>query len=472
MGLGIAQIAPEAVVWDPSQDARERAAAEGLRVTADLAGLAKCEVVIEAAPEDLALKQDLFAQFEDIVADEAVLATNTSSLLVTAVAAKARLPERIVGMHFFNPPTKMPLIEVVAGDRSGEEFLARARALGEAMGRTVVDAVDGVGFLVNRCNRPFNLEALRCVAEGIATPHQIDRIVRLGGGFRMGPFELMDLVGLDTSFAVQKSFYEQSFGEPRWRPAPLVGKMVAAGRLGRKTGEGFYTYPRARPEETEPSAEPGGLVVIAGESALAQDLLEAAAEAGWDAAAPDEAEGEIPDLILDCGWSEEDPPLQGAPQVLLCDTAPLSALDPGGTSAGFYALAPLGRLVELTRQPSTSPAAIAGAERFFASIGRHVEWVGDAPGLVLGRIVCQLVNEACFALAENVGSAADIDLGLRLGVSHPRGPLEWAGLMGPVEVLAVVRGLFDELGDPRYRPAPALVRAARTGRGLTDTQEM
>jgi 3-hydroxybutyryl-CoA dehydrogenase len=280
----------------------------------------------------------------------------------------------------------------------------------------------------------------------------------------------MDLVGLDTSFAVQQSFFHQSFGEPRWRPAPLVGKMVAAGRLGRKTDEGFYSYPREKRVEETPSAEPGRLVLIAGESPLAVELANAAEQRGWGVARPDEAEGEVPDLILDCGTTEDDPPLQGAPQVILCDTGPLAALDPGGASAGFYALAPLHQLVELTRQPSTSAAAAQGAERFFASIGLHTEWVGDAPGLVLGRIVCQLINEACFALAEGVGSPADIDLGMRLGVSHPRGPLEWADLMEPVEALAVVRGLFDELGDPRYRPAPALVRAARTGAPLASAQ--
>ncbi len=470
MGLGIAEISPEARVWDPDAQARERAAAKQLFVTDDLSELADCDVVIEAAPEDLALKQELFAQLEDIVAEDAVLATNTSSLLVTAIASRARHPERVVGMHFFNPPTKMELVEVVAGDRSGEAALAKARALGEAMGRTVIDAVDGIGFLVNRCNRPFNLEALRCVAEGIATPEQIDRIVRLGGGFRMGPFELMDLVGLDTSYAVQQSFFNQSFGEPRWRPAPQVGKLVAAGKLGRKTGEGFYRYPRERATTgSGPVVAAGGMVVIAGESPLAQGLLERAGEAGWDAVGPAEAAGSVPDLIVDCGATDDDPPNRTrppAPQVILCDTAPLAALDPGGSSVGFYALPPLRGLVELTRQPGSSDAAVAGAERFFGSLQLRTEWVGDAPGLVLGRIVGQLVNEACFALGEGVGSASDIDLGMTLGVRHPRGPLEWADLIEPIEVLAVIRGLHEELGDPRYRPAPALLRAARTGEPL------
>jgi 3-hydroxybutyryl-CoA dehydrogenase len=456
MGLGIAQLAPEAIVWDPAADARERAAAQDLATTAELSELAACDVVIEAAPEDLALKQDLFAQLEDVVGEECVLATNTSSLLVTAIAARAQRPERVVGMHFFNPPTKMPLVEIVAGERSGEAALTQARELARAMERTPIDAIDGPGFLVNRCNRPFNLEALRCVAEGIATPAQIDRIVRLGGGFRMGPFELMDLVGLDTSLAVQTSFHDQSFGEPRWRPSPLVAKMVAAGRLGRKTGEGFYSYPRERTRDEPPAPGDPQTVVIAGECDLAFALAEAAAEAGCQVLGHDTQE--VPDLIVDCGATDEDPPLQGGPQLILCDAAPLSALDPGGASVGFYALPHLGRLVELTRSPTTSATAAAAAERFFASLGRHVEWVGDAPGLVLGRIVAQLANEAHFALTEGVGTPADIETGMTLGLRHPRGPLDW---MSPIDALTVVRGLHEELGDDRYRAAPSLMRAAR-----------
>jgi 3-hydroxybutyryl-CoA dehydrogenase len=377
-------------------------------------------------------------------------------------------------MHFFNPPPLMRLLEVVAGADSGEAALEVARTTGEAMGKHVIDAADGPGFLVNRCNRPFSLEAMRLVQEGIATHEQVDRIVRLAGGFRMGPFELADLVGIDVGFEVSKSFYEQSFGEPRWRPSPLAARMVAAGRHGRKTGRGFYEYPDHRPQDPEPPATgggEGGLAVVAGESALADELREAAAEAGWDVAWPDEAHGEVPDVIVDCGATEEDPPLQGAPQVILCDAAPLSAIDPGGTAAGFFALAPLGALVELTRTATTSEAAAQAAERFFTSLGRHVEWVGDAPGMVLGRIVCQLVNEACFALGDRVGSPADIDSGMVLGLNHPRGPLEWGDLVGSAEIVALLDGLHAEYREERYRPAPALVAAAREGRSLRGDAE-
>ena len=292
-----------------------------------------------------------------------MLATNTSSLSVTALAAGVPGPERVVGMHFFNPPPVMKLLEVVAGERSGEAALARARAAGEAMGKTVIAAADGPGFLVNRCNRPFALEGLRLVEQRIATPEQVDRICRMAGGFKMGPFELMDLVGVDVGFTISKSFFEQSFHEPRWRPSPLAARAVAAGRHGRKTGEGWYRYPDGPPPDPEPP-EPGGgdgLIVVAGESELAEELAEAANGAGWDVAAPEDADGEVPFLLVDCGG--HDAVLQGGPQLLLCDAAPLAAQDPGGPSAGFHLLPPFGRLAELTAMPSTAPATLAAAER-------------------------------------------------------------------------------------------------------------
>src|SRR3954447_5179609 len=270
MGAGIAQLAATAgartLLHDPVPDALERgvagirrrleraaergrldeqdarAAAGRLEAVSELEALAPCGLVIEAVPERLELQRELFAAVAGIVAEDALLATNTSSLSVTAIAAGLPHPERVVGMHFFNPPPVMKLVEVVAGDATAADAVERARAAGEAMGRHPIEAADVAGFLVNRCNRPFGLEALRLVQERLATPEQVDRICRLGGGFRMGPFELMDLVGIDVGFEVAKSFMELSFGEPRWKPSPLQARMVAAGRLGRKTGRGWYEY--------------------------------------------------------------------------------------------------------------------------------------------------------------------------------------------------------------------------------------
>jgi 3-hydroxybutyryl-CoA dehydrogenase len=218
------------------------AAAALVSSAAELSGLAGCDLVIEAAPEKLELKRDLFASLAEACGEETVLATNTSSLPVTAIAAGAPHPERVVGMHFFNPPVRMELVEIVAGSESAEPALERATEVAKQMGRTPIRAADGPGFLANRLARPFGLEALRLLAENAGSPEEIDRALRLGGGFRMGPFELADLIGLDVNFSVAVSFFEQSFGEPRWRPSLLQARMVSAGRLGRKTGRGWYDY--------------------------------------------------------------------------------------------------------------------------------------------------------------------------------------------------------------------------------------
>jgi 3-hydroxybutyryl-CoA dehydrogenase len=452
-------------------DAEARAAADRLEAVGRLDALAPCELVIEAAPESLSLKRDLFAALSSIVSGECVLATNTSSLQVTALASAASQPERVVGMHFFNPAVLMALVEVVAGAHSSERALAVARAAGEAMGKRVIDATDGPGFLVNRCNRPFGLEALRMVQEGIASPEEVDRICRLAGGFRMGPFELMDLVGIDVGFEVAKSFYEQSFGEPRWRPSPLAGRMAASGLIGRKAGRGWYDYSAGRHRGDDPAPPPAGggdgRVVVSGGGSLARELRELAAAAGWGVSG-DPAQGRTETfLTLDCGpmVAEEAPE---APLAVLCAEGSLAVLDPTGDAVGFHVLPPLGAgsLVELTGRRD-SPAGEA-AERFFATLGKHTTWVGDAPGLVLGRIVCQLVNEAAFALGEGIGTVEDIDAGMVLGMNHPRGPVEWADAIGPDHVLSVLDALADEYREERYRAAPALRRAVASGERLRE----
>jgi 3-hydroxybutyryl-CoA dehydrogenase len=292
-------------------------------------------------------------------------------------------------MHFFNPAPVMRLLEVVAGEQSSEAALALARATGEAMGKHVIDAADGPGFLVNRCNRPFGLEALKLLEERIAALEEIDRICRMAGGFRMGPFELMDLVGVDTGLDVSRSFYEQSFGEPRWRPSPITVRTVAAGRTGRKGGRGYYAYGdgsgRHRPPDPEPPSPTGGdgLIVIAGHTPLAHALADAASAAGWEVALPDEAIGQDPpSLIVDVSLDEElEVPLQGGPQAICCAHGSLTMLDPGGGAVGFHALPPLeeSTLVELTRGPDTARSAATAVEHFFATIGKHSTWWRTRP---------------------------------------------------------------------------------------------
>jgi 3-hydroxybutyryl-CoA dehydrogenase len=288
MGAGIAQLSAlagmDTLLHDASEDALARgaelvqanlekgaergrwskaeakAASVRVRPIRSLHDLSDRELIIEAAPERLDLKRELFAKLSDDCDPGTVLATNTSSIPVTQIASASSEPENVVGLHFFNPAPLMKLVELIPALQTGEPALAKARAVGEAMGKTVVDATDGPGFLVNRCGRPFGSEALRLLQERLGTVEQIDRIYKIGGGYRMGPFELMDLVGIDVGFAVAQSFTDLSFGEPRWKPSQLQARMVAAGRLGRKTGRGWYEYnddtPRAN--DTAPLSDDEG----------------------------------------------------------------------------------------------------------------------------------------------------------------------------------------------------------------------
>ena len=455
MGAGIAQVAAlggfETRLQDPDAGALERgaervrdsiakgaargrwsefeaeAAVERLRPVESLDEFAGCDVVIEAAPESLEIKRELFGRRADTCGANAILATNTSSLSVTAVAAGIPRPERVCGFHFFNPPALMKLVEVVPGDATADATVDALFDVAERMGRTPVRAADEIGFIANRCARPFGLEGLRLLGDGIAGHEAIDRICRIGGGFRMGPFELMDLVGVDVGLEVSKSFWEQSFHEPRWQPSPIQSKMVAAGRHGRKSGRGYYDYSgdAHRPEDPEPPAaerDPNEL--------------------------PDGGVIEAADV-----------------QLMSLSGGSLASQSPRPDEVGWFALPPVAGapLVELTRGEATTDEQAAEAERYFTSRGKHVEWVGDAPGLVLGRIACQLVNEAAFALGRGIGSAKDIDTAMKLGFNYPRGPLEWGAEIGYGRVLGVLDALHRELGEERYRTAPLLRRMAGSG---------
>jgi 3-hydroxybutyryl-CoA dehydrogenase len=515
MGAGIAQLAAQTgartLLHDPIPEALERgiagiaAALDKLasreKITAEeaeaikariepaaaLEQLAAATFVIEAAPERMELKLDLFGKLAQIVAPDAVFATNTSSLSVTEIAAGTPGPERVVGFHFFNPAPVMKLVEVVAGQASSAEALATAHAVGEAMGKTTIDAADVAGFLVNRCNRPYSLEALRLLGERLATVEQIDRITRLGGGFRMGPFELMDLIGIETNLAVVESLYRASYGEPRYQPSPLQARMVASGRFGRKSGSGWYDYANGttgfRPADPDPLILGGGdgrLVLITGTLPIAVELRRSATRDGWDVREEPDPDGAEPWLTVDCagtlargsGPSEPvDSTWHGVRARLLYDGS-LAVTDP--TAVGFHFLPPFRtcKLAELTSTPSTPLLAIERAEEFFASVGCHCEHVDDAPGLALGRIVAQLINEAAFLIGEGNGSPEDVDAGMRLGVNHPRGPVEWSAMIGLEHIVSILDALHREHGEPRYRVAPLLRRRAALGEpGLAELPE-
>ncbi len=448
-------------------------AIDRIRPVDSIEELGECFMVIEAAPENLELKQRLLNEVAGTVGPQAVLATNTSSLPVTEIAGKVPGAERVVGMHFFNPVPLMQLVEIVAGLTTGPQAVATAHAVAARMGKEAIDAADVAGFLVNRVSRPFLLEAQRLLLEKVATHDVIDRIVRLGGGFRMGPFELSDLVGIDVGFDIAKSFYGLSFNEPRWQPSPIPAQLVAAGRLGRKSGHGYYDYTGEGPhrEPDPPSLLPEsaqGSAQVLGEGPLADELRRLAKAAGYEVPEPNTHPSTRGSVVVDTRLDDTGHGLfayKGV-KLVLCASGSLATIGRGKDVVGFCALPPLGEthIVEITAGPGTADESARAAVSFFHSLGKHTVWVGDSPGLVLGRIVCQLVNEAAFAVQEQVAGIADIDRGVRLGLNYPRGLLEWGDVIGLKLVLATLDALQRETGSDRYRPAPLLRRMVAEGR--------
>ena len=436
------------------------AALENLELGDDLGPLVGCDAVIEAVSERLEVKQRLFDGLLEACRPATLLATNTSSLRVSTIAAGTADPARIVGMHFFNPVPRMELVEVIPGIATEPDVTARARRLGEGLGKRVIVARDGIGFLVNRAGRPFVGEALRLVQEQVATPEQVDRVCRLGGGFRMGPFELADLIGNDVNLEITESFWFQSYGEPRWRPSHIQRGLVDAGRLGRKSGIGFYDYSGESHRAPDPEVPmtgggEGRRVAILGAGQVAVGLRERSAAAGFpvDDGDPTGAAAWLTlDARTDRGAGDQD---GAGPRAILCAGSSLTGAGYPAAS-GFHLIGPTeeSRLVELTRLASTDPTCFERTVEYFVALGYLTEEVGDAPGLVLGRIVSQLVNEAAFMIGEGLARPSDIDTGATFGLNYPRGPVAWAAAAGLDHIRAVLGGLEAARGEERYRPAP------------------
>lgn len=448
-----------------------------LALTTDLNTMHRAGVVIEAIPEDLQLKTELFARLESICPPPAILATNTSTLPVTAIAAATGTPERVAGMHFFNPAPVLPLVEIIRGARTDPETIHTLVALAEKIGKTPVVARDTPGFIVNRVARPFYGEALRLLGEGTATVQEIDRLVCMGGGFRMGPFQLMDLIGIDINFTATQSMYEQTFGEPRYRPHQIQAQMVQQGALGRKTGRGFYDYDEKAPSDNPPPPQinkNSGQVALSGGS-KAPGLDQICRKSGYrltkeytvkpimGIVTAGKSEGMIKQVIqMDHNLPPEIP--------LLCQSTDVTLTEVAGwvnrpeRLVGFDSLFfANGSVATLVASPVLHSQARLAVEAFISSLGRLSMWVQDSPALVLPRIVCMLANEAAFALGEGVADLVTIDKAMQLGTNYPKGPLAWAKEIGYACVVETLDHLHAEYGEERYRVAPVLRRWARLG---------
>jgi len=408
------------------------------------AGLAGCTIVVEAIVERLEPKQALFRDLEPIVGPDCILATNTSSLLVSAIASTCARPERVAGLHFFNPVPLMKLAEVIPGVLTDAAVTERLRALVEGAGHRAVLAADQPGFLVNHAGRALYTEGFRLVEEGVADYVTIDRIMREGAGFRMGPFELLDLTGLDVSGSVMQSIYEQFQHDPRYRPSALVPPRVAAGIYGRKSGRGFYAY--AGSERQDPAEAPAP--DARGTIWLHADVGDAVRDLLGDAVVADPAAADV--LLLSL-WGED---VTGAALRLGLDPARCVAIDPATDIA---------KRRTLMHSPATRADAIAVAHALLARDGGTVSVIADSVGFAAQRIMAMIVNTGCEIAQRGIASPADIDDAVRIGLGYPTGPLALGDRIGARRVFDVLAGLQAATGDPRYRPSQWLRRRALLG---------
>ncbi|NMG66717.1 3-hydroxyacyl-CoA dehydrogenase PaaC [Azoarcus indigens] len=440
----------------------ERAAVLG-RVSAvtDLAQAADAGLAIEAIVENLEVKQSLFKQLEALLPTDAILASNTSSLSITAMAAALARPERLGGLHFFNPAPRMKLVEIVSGLATDPAIAETLYATAKAWGKVPVHAKSTPGFIVNRVARPFYAEALRVLAERAAEPATVDAALREGCNFPMGPFELMDLIGHDVNFAVTNSVFDAYFGDRRFAPSLIQQELVAAGRLGRKSGHGFYNYAEgaAKPQAQEEELHTADLPVTA-----VGDLGAAAALIGRLESAGVEVRRESGDAGVQ-GWLEI-----GSARLTLSDgrSASRRAAEEGIANLVLFDLcldyATTPRLL-LSRSDDCGHGAWGAVVGTLQRAGIVVSRIDDIAGMVALRTVAMLANEGSDAVLQGIGNAADIDTAMRFGTNYPRGPLSWADQLGLGFVAKVLLNLREHYGEERYRVSPLLQRLALRSQG-------
>ncbi|MEU6373762.1 3-hydroxyacyl-CoA dehydrogenase [Streptomyces sp. NPDC046909] len=425
------------------------AARARLTAAGSVADLADCALVVEAVLERLDVKQGLFRELEDVVGEDCLLATNTSSLSVTAIGGALRNPGRLVGLHFFNPAPLLPLVEVVSGFATDVTSATRAYETARAWGKTPVACADTPGFIVNRIARPYYAEAFAVYEAQGADPATIDAVLRESGGFRMGAFELTDLIGQDVNESVTHSVWQSFFHDVRFTPSLAQRRLVESGRLGRKSGQGWYEYGAgaepAEPHTAEPAQAPA-YVVAEGDLGPASELLALIRERGIPVREDEEDHGTR--LVLPSGG-----------QLALAD---------GQTSVEFRDVVYFDLALDyrratriaLSASQDTAPQTLAEAIGLFQALGKDVSVIGDVPGMIVARTVARIVDLAHDAVAKGVATEEDIDTAMRLGVNYPLGPFEWSRRLGRNWAYALLDDLH--LRDPsgRYAPSLALYRHA------------
>ena len=486
MGRGIAQIAAQAgscvklfdVQSDASSKAKTELAAQWDKLVAKnrldpvlaadhkarvltesvLSGLADCDLIVEAVVERLDVKQALFAELEALVSPRTVLVSNTSSLSITAIAARLKHPGRFAGYHFFNPVPLMKVVEVIAGLKTDPGVCSDLSGYARQMGHTAVLAQDTPGFIVNHAGRGYGTEALRIVSEGIADFATIDRILRDQAGFKLGPFELMDLTALDVSHPVMESVYHQYFEEARYRPSVITAQRLAGGMLGRKTGEGFYKYTdgvmQTTPEAAAPEVAEMPPFWVSPRASRRSELLQLLKTLGAKIETGASASPQALMLVAPLGFD-------------ITTVAVVERLDPART-IGIDML--IDDAATKRRVLAANPAARGdmrdAAHALFARDGKAVSVIRDSGGFVTQRVVSTIVNIASDICQQRICSPKDLEIAVTLGLGYPMGPLTMGDRYGPTNILEVLFNMQTVYGDQRYRPSPWLRRRGAIGLSL------
>jgi 3-hydroxybutyryl-CoA dehydrogenase len=477
MGVGIAQLAAVAgysvVLYDIRPEALAKAlanlkkgilrlvdknhisayegsqAVDRVSMVKSLSDLNDAGMVVEAVAEDLQVKRSLFNELEAVVSRSCILASNTSSLSITSIASDLQFPERVVGMHFFNPVQAMQLVEVVRGLATNAGCAQMTYATAARWGKIPVYTKSTPGFIVNRVARPYYAEGLRLLNERAGSIASIDTIMREAGGFRMGPFELMDLIGHDTNLAVTKSIFKAYFCEPRFSPSVIQQELVDAGYLGRKSGRGFYDYGlNALSVEASVEADARHPEQV---SFIGEDPFIAAVKHRCQRAAITAKHFEDGETLVKVG----------AAVLALTDgrTATQRAIDTGFANTVVVDLALnflTSKAVAVARATGCSDAAYHDAVGLLQAVGFAVIHLRDLPALAVMRTVAMLVNEAADVVNQGVCTVADLDTAMEKGVNYPRGPLAWADTIGVERVQTVLKNMAHFYGEDRYRISPLL----------------